>query len=128
MTTTTTTLTLPACPTWCEDPARHGYDSIMNDGTNRLRRGHDLTIGSVKATGDLYPDQQKPRNESVVYVDLLADEIAQLDGTVDVTAPTSVLNGEFSFITADEARQIAALLISAADRLELITSEPPTTV
>ena len=92
---------LPACPSWCALPEGHPYDCL--DAKGEFSRVHC-------AFGD-----------GSEGVDVIAVE-AYRDGTVNLVEPEIMLySGNGESLSADEARELAALLLKVADRHEEIT-------
>ncbi len=109
-----TPITINPCPDWCTLPAGHGYDSriIASDNLCRLHivAGRDITTDRAAAS-----------------VDIEALEEASADGqqVLSITTPSLLVSGmlEGEAFGAVQARQLAAALLDAADRLDEITGE-----
>ncbi len=101
-------LPVPPCPAWCT-LAPHDFDSETDTGW--LMRGHGAGDWPAVPTGAGY---------DCALVSACADEI-EGDGvgplSVHVTSPGV-------WLTADEARRLAAFLVAAADRCDLLNVTP----
>ena len=108
------------CPWWCEKPRGHGWD---NDDTEELGRFHTVKAGSAVIGGAANGTALTSRRRDVAVI-ATAMEIVTADDERVVDASTPVLmvmdfdeNAEFD---AAQARQLAAALLNAADRLDEI--------
>lgn len=91
------------CPAWCTLPAGHPWDSTWPDGT--VSRGHEGRTDSVTD-----PDGDR------AYVSLSAlERRGHGVGRVGVSVHADAT------LTAPQARELAALLLAAADRLDEVT-------
>jgi len=91
------------CPSWCEMPAGHGWDS--QDGPDIEMRVHALLIGEIDG------------GSSNVSIEAL--EICTRGGASTFTPTTITVDSRTSDaeLTVAQARQLAALLVLAADRV-----------
>lgn len=94
------------CPTWCEMPAGHGWDS--EDGPDVEMRVHALLIGEIDG------------GSSNVSIEAL--EICTRGGASTFTPTTITVDSRVSDteLTVDQARQLADLLVLAAARVEAL--------
>jgi hypothetical protein len=114
------------CPSWCTERPGHGYECDGNHGEQI--RYHGLTIGRVHVTGLL--DSVLGRYGCPTVTVSIDSEEAAFAGKVIATAPRIVLHSDAkssaditSWLNADEAREIANLLTTAAERLSEINPE-----
>lgn len=102
MTTTNT------CPAWCtwQDNQNHIEGDLLVAGDATLRT-HALTVGEVSIAG------------RVLAVDVVQEEYVR--GRTSEFGPVAVFLGEVEpTMTTPEARQLAALLVQAAERAEAL--------
>jgi hypothetical protein len=95
MTTTDLTITIPACPTWCTQPANHGYEELSAGTMGRSHCGDD--------GGNAWPAQ---------FQTVQGDRVKR--GAALVTIST----GEGDQLTANEARALASELVRAANAVD----------
>jgi hypothetical protein len=97
------------CPPWCELKAGHGWDSEDLGGLVEIR-GHGLTLGTVdgaSANVNIYNFESSTVGDASTFSPVLIG--------VDDAPSGSDLN-------PGQARQLAALLVLAADQVEAATS------
>ena len=94
----TVTTTVPPCPPWCTEEPGHDYESVLLDGS-AITRSHVADFGSAW-----------------VHV----EEIAAPGQPVRLTAPRIHVDDDPNDLTADGAREAAAALLRAADKLDEI--------
>lgn len=113
----------PPCPSWCQLPAGHGFDSTTFDN-GHLARFHERPISSWKWTPRHSPQPQ------AASVAITAMEIAEgNDGPVlECQPPTVSVTTDGLDVTGPQARQLAASLLDAADAWDAVVREPPTPV
>lgn len=100
--------TIPPCPSWCELPAGHPYDSYMPDGSGGVvhTRCHEREVGAVTVlTFENHDGGQVEVDE--VGIDYL--ERRGLEG-----------------VSAEQARTVGSDLIAAADLLDRIAAQTRT--
>lgn len=104
------TTTTP-CPSWCEQPAGHGYDMGDCEGESRA---HSRDLGNLfRSTGRL-----------AVGLSLSAEEMVKLgpDGVVVTLEPVQInLEADGNGLTGPQAREVAARLLAAADLWDQVT-------
>ncbi len=110
------------CPTWCNMPAGHGWDSADRDAeTDTIYRGHGSAPFGEGGHVWLWLEEQ-----AEVPAGLGEDEHGFWDGTLlGEPGPSSVAPGRSTIsidreddMTITEARALAAALVEAADFLE----------
>jgi hypothetical protein len=103
---TESTIQAPPCPDWCRF-GPHGWDGTEDDG--RLSRGHD-------ADGKDWPDV--PADGGYLSVSVTAGAL-EIQG--EPVGPVNVhIEAPGVFLSAAEARQVAAHLTEAAQRCNAI--------
>lgn len=90
--------TIPPCPSWCELPAGHAYESYSPDGSGGVihDRMHRATLGAVH---------------------VLSNERSEA-GQVEVDYPDITVSSSEEGMTAERAREVASDLLLAADLLD----------
>ena len=108
-------LTTPLpCPHWCEMPTGHGFGSKNAEG---IHRGHQQGLGKTPAS-----------EGRSVSVDISSWETATADDgpVLRHSAPeVGVYMREGEYLSAGQARDLAALLLQAADRLDQVPLDQP---
>jgi len=111
------TTTIP-CPPWCTLSAGHGYDSEDNTG---VFRSHERESGWLKE-----PSIGSGDAEVSVYVAL--GNLEALRTTVqgmqveEVDPPHIVLDTNDNNMSSEHAREVARMLLQAADKLDEVTA------
>lgn len=96
--------TTPPCPSWCR--VGTGHEWVETDATGRWWRWHRVTVGMVGDT----------------IVELAGFERLDVDGTVTTDSPDITMwDVEEAQFDAAGARQLAAELLNAADRLDQLS-------
>lgn len=116
-----TSRTSNPCPSWCTEPAGHGYDCRP---AGRPMRFH---VGKVAT---LRPTLASPEDHAHICVSVTAAEVVLADGTAPEMGPPSIwlhldevhISGAQD-LTAVEARGLAAILNNAADRLDDLNND-----
>lgn len=117
---TTTTELLPRCavpcPSWCACPAGHPYESDDSDG-NGIRY-HELEIGKTTS-----PDRPRSRAKVTITAEAIeAGDSERVDPAV-VQVHGETFDGAVGGLSALDARELADLLVEAADRLAGILAQ-----
>lgn len=111
--------TTEQCPTWCTEPHAHPFEYADADSRDWWIRTHSHYLDTVETR------PSGSRAAGAVTIGLIADEArlqggAQIadDPAVDLYLERSIHGpGAAVKLTADQAREVAALLLKAADQL-----------
>lgn len=114
-------VTLPACPDWCthNDPTVLDHSYLDEDAAGWSMRKHTIEYPTVEASRDvskrtdLHPD---------VFVCLMQSESVTPDGLRRGEFEIGLAADEFPHLTAEEARQVAAYLTAAADKIDELSN------
>lgn len=96
--------TATPCPSWCELPDGHGYDSGTETASFRIHIRH--------------VDEMAVNGEPAIWIDVQAEETQalSLEGfETNVEAPSVRINADGVNLTGAQARQLANTLLGAAD-------------
>ncbi|HEY0870125.1 MAG TPA: hypothetical protein VGD55_06985 [Acidothermaceae bacterium] len=104
-------LTIPACPSWCEQPAGHDYDMVTNS-TGHLSRYHEKRLAAVDLAAQLLPGDGHD-----ITVGLFAEETAA-GGVAECGPALLFLGAENPLLTSEDARAAAHALLEAAHSLD----------
>jgi len=110
--------TLPACPDWCQIDGKYHHDYDEDPVDHRPVRQHIIEYDNIEAS-TARPARGK-NWRPYAFVNVHVTEKSQYDH-LEVGAPKVALAAEdFPAFTPAEARQLAAVLLEAADRADEI--------
>jgi len=99
---------VPVCPPWCERPGDHDLDTlVMYEHGGCLNRSHETKPWVL----DL---KHSDRDPVVIHI-LVTESVPRSD---DDQPPVVYMKAGGEALTPGEARQVAAALLEAADKLE----------
>ncbi len=116
-TNTSTTTTDAPCPWWCERPAGHGWEDDVI-GESAVERGHEHLVGKVGHRLRSIAVDVSGCERAVLYPN------GQVGDVIGFVEPPAVnLYGDHPEpMTAGEARELATVLLAAADLLDRVVA------
>ena len=110
---------LTECPSWCRSAEQ--YPKVKHDWASQDRAGHP-SRGHVVEYGALTPSGPSYRL-SDVFVAMEQQETVVAGQSTFPPVQIALAAEHYPHLTAGEARQVAAWLVAAADRLDEIQAE-----